>query len=58
MSEDYISQFYTWSTGNTITAARLNGNVSNVTDGLSGGSKAANLGKLLAVLRLLILVEL
>ena len=47
MSEDYISQFYTWSTGNTITAARLNGNVSNVTDGLSGGSKAANLGKLL-----------
>ena len=47
MSEDYISQFYTWATGNTITASRLNGNVSNVTDGLSGGSKAVNVGKVL-----------
>jgi hypothetical protein len=47
MAEDYISQFYTWATGNTITAARLNGNVSNVTDGLSGGMKAVNVGKIL-----------
>ena len=47
MSEDYISQFYTWATGNTIMASRLNGNVSNVTDGLSGGSKAVNVGKVL-----------
>ncbi len=47
MAENYISQFYTWATGNTITAARLNGNLSNIIDGLSGGAKAANLGKLL-----------
>lgn len=47
MAEDYISQFYTWATGNTITAARLNGNVSNVTDGLSGGTKTVNVGKVL-----------
>lgn len=47
MAENYISQFYTWATGNTITAARLNGNVSNLTDGLSGGAKAINIGKLL-----------
>jgi hypothetical protein len=47
MSENYISQFYTWATGNTITAPRLNGNVSNVTDGLSSGVKAVNIGKLL-----------
>jgi hypothetical protein len=47
MAEDYISQFYTWATGNTITAARLNGNVTNLTDGLSGGTKAVNSGKLL-----------
>lgn len=47
MAENYISQFYTWATGNTITAARLNGNVSNLTDGLSGGAKAINVGKVL-----------
>lgn len=47
MSENYISQFYTWATGNTITAPRLNGNVSNVTDGLSSGVKAVNIGKVL-----------
>lgn len=47
MAEDYITQYYTWVTGNTITAARLNGNLSNIIDGLSGGSKAINVGKVL-----------
>lgn len=28
-----ITQFYTWSTGDTITAARLNGNISAIIDG-------------------------
>lgn len=35
----FITQFYTWATGNTITAARLNGNISNIVDGLSLGTK-------------------
>jgi len=47
MAEDYITQYYTWITGDTITATRLNGNVSNLTDGLSGGTKAINIGKIL-----------
>jgi len=47
MAENYIEQFYTWVTGNSITAARLNGNVSNLTDGLNGGVKAINIGKIL-----------
>jgi len=46
-AEDYISQYYTWVLGDTITESRLNGNVSNVTDGLSGGTKAINIGKIL-----------
>ncbi len=47
MAEDYIAASHTWATSETITAARLNGNVSNVVDGLSGGSKAINVGKVL-----------
>jgi len=47
MAENYIEQFYTWATGNVITAARLNGNVSNLIHGLDGGAKAINIGKLL-----------
>ena len=42
----YISQFYTWATGNTVTAARLNGNISAVVDGLSDGTKDINIAKL------------
>jgi len=42
----YITQFYTWATGNTITAARLNGNISNLIDGLSAGTKDINVVKL------------
>jgi hypothetical protein len=42
----YITQFYTWATGNTITAARLNGNVSNLIDGLDGGTKDINISLL------------
>jgi hypothetical protein len=47
MAEDYISQFYDWSTSDVITAARLDGNITNITNGLSGGSKAINVGKIL-----------
>lgn len=47
MAENYISAFYTWSLGNTITAARLNGNVSAVVDGLDGGLNAINVLKVL-----------
>ena len=44
----YIQQFYTWSTGNTITAARLNGNVTNIVNSLngSGGDRQVNVGSL------------
>jgi len=42
----YITQFYTWATGNTITAARLNGNISNLIDGLDSGTKDINIAKL------------
>ena len=35
----YIEQFYTWSTANVLTAARLNGNISAIIDGLDAGSK-------------------
>ncbi len=38
----YITQFYSWATGNTITEARLNGNITNITDALSGGTKDVN----------------
>jgi hypothetical protein len=38
----YISQFYSWATGNTITAERLNGNITNITDALSQGTKDIN----------------
>jgi hypothetical protein len=47
MAEDYIAQNHTWATSQIITATRLNNNVSDITDGLSGGSKAVNIGKLL-----------
>lgn len=47
MAEDYIDQFYDWSTSDVITAARLDGNVTNITNGLSGGTKAINVGKIL-----------
>lgn len=47
MPENYIEAYYTWVTGNTITADRLNGNESNIVDGLSGGVKAVNVGKIL-----------
>ena len=43
----YISQFYTWATGNTITAARLNGNITNLINGLSDGTKDLNIASLL-----------
>lgn len=39
----YITQFYNWVDGNTITAARSNGNISNIIDGLSDGTKDVNL---------------
>jgi len=42
----FITQFYTWATGNTITAARLNGNISNIIDGLDSGTKDINIAKL------------
>ena len=42
----FITQFYTWATGNTITAARLNGNISDIIDGLDGGTKDINIAKL------------
>lgn len=42
----YITQFYSWATGNTITAARLNGNITNLVDGLSAGTKDINIAKL------------
>lgn len=42
----YIEQFYTWSTANVLTAARLNGNVSAIIDGLDAGSKDINIAKL------------
>jgi len=42
----FITQFYTWATGNTITAVRLNGNISNLIDGLSAGTKDINISKL------------
>ncbi len=42
----FITQFYTWATGNTITAARLNGNISNLIDGLDGGTSDINIAKL------------
>tara|TARA_R110002012_G_scaffold290541_1_gene484225 strand:- start:1751 stop:3196 length:1446 start_codon:yes stop_codon:yes gene_type:complete len=38
----FITQFYTWVDGNTITAARSNGNISNIIDGLSDGTKDVN----------------
>jgi hypothetical protein len=47
MAENYISQYYSWNTGDTMTSARLNGNISNLISGLSGGVKALNAGKLL-----------
>lgn len=47
MAENYISAFYSWVTGNTITAARLNGNITNLIDGLSAGVKTVNIGKLM-----------
>lgn len=47
MAEDYIAQNHTWATEQIITAVRLNNNVSDIVDGLSGGSKAINIGKLL-----------
>jgi len=46
-AEDYIIPFYTWQTGDTITNPRLNGNVTNVTGGLAGGTKVINVGKVL-----------
>ena len=42
----FITQFYTWATGNTITAARLNGNLSSIIDGLDSGTKDINIAKL------------
>ena len=42
----YIEQFYTWSTANVLTAARLNGNISAIIDGLDAGSKDINIAKL------------
>ena len=42
----YIEQFYTWSTANVLTAARLNGNISAIIDGLDAGSKVINIAKL------------
>lgn len=47
MAENYIATYYIWVIGDTITADRLNGNNSNIIDGLSGGVKAVNLGKIL-----------
>lgn len=38
----YITQFYEWATGNTMTAARLNGNITNIVDALAGGTKDIN----------------
>ena len=42
----YIEQAYTWSTANVLTAARLNGNISAIIDGLDAGSKDINIAKL------------
>lgn len=42
----YITQFYTWGTGNTITATRLNGNIVNLIEGLDSGTKDINIAKL------------
>mgnify|MGYP003146577574 CR=1 FL=1 len=39
----YITQYHTW-TDETITAANLNGNITNITDGLSDGTKDINVG--------------
>jgi len=47
MAENYIEVFHTWATSEVGTAARFNGNVSNLTDGLNGGAKAVNIGKIL-----------
>ena len=47
MAENYIEQYYSWVTGNTLTAARLNGNVTNLITGLSTGAKTVNIGKLM-----------
>jgi len=38
----FITQFHTWVTGEVITAARLNGNISNLVDGLDDGTKDIN----------------
>ena len=42
----YIVQNYTWSTGDTITAVRLNSNISDIISGLNGGTKDINVAKL------------
>jgi len=39
----YITQYHTW-TDEAITAANLNGNITNITDGLSDGTKDINVG--------------
>lgn len=38
----FITPAYTWATGNTITAVRLNSNITNITDALSQGTKDVN----------------
>ena len=43
----YIVAGYDWSTGDTITAARLDSNVSNFVDGLSDGTKDLNVSSVL-----------
>lgn len=43
---DYVSQYYSWETGDSITKGRLNGNVTNIITGLNGGSKWINVGNI------------
>lgn len=43
----YIEQFYNFVTGDTITAARLNGNITNIITGLSAGTKSVNVSDIL-----------
>lgn len=38
----YISEFHEWKTGNVITAARLNGNIDNIINGLKQGNRDIN----------------
>jgi len=40
----FITQFYSYSTGDVLTAARLNGNITNIISGLDGGAKDINVG--------------